>query len=99
MSEKHETEKVSRRYFLTACSALAGGVALSAWGCQSSEQKGLDGTKPGPYPMADAENIIHSTCLQCNTQCTLKVKVKYVLVTKIDGNPYIPITFLTNFPY
>ena len=30
MSEKHETEKVSRRYFLGACSALAGGVALNA---------------------------------------------------------------------
>ena len=99
MSEKHETEKVSRRYFLTACSALAGGVALSAWGCQSSEQKGLDGTKPGPYPMADAENIIHSTCLQCNTQCTLKVKVQDGLVTKIDGNPYSPVTLFPHLPY
>ena len=99
MNEKHETGKVSRRYFLTACSALAGGVALSAWGCQSSEQKGLDGTKPGPYPMADAENIIHSTCLQCNTQCTLKVKVQDGLVTKIDGNPYSPITLFPHLPY
>ncbi len=99
MSEKHETEKVSRRYFVTACSALAGGVALSAWGCQSSEQKGLDGTKPGPYPMADAENIIHSTCLQCNTQCTLKVKVQDGLVTKIDGNPYSPVTLFPHLPY
>ena len=99
MNEKHETGKVSRRYFLTACSALAGGVALSAWGCQSSEQKGLDGTKPGPYPMADAENVIHSTCLQCNTQCTLKVKVQDGLVTKIDGNPYSPITLFPHLPY
>ena len=56
MNEKHETEKVGRRYFLTACSALAGGVALSVWGCQRYEQQGLDGTKPGPYPLADAEN-------------------------------------------
>jgi anaerobic selenocysteine-containing dehydrogenase len=99
MKEKHETEKVSRRYFLTACGALAGGVALSVWGCQSSEQKGLDGTKPGPYPLAEAENIIHSTCLQCNTQCTLKVKHQDGLVVKIDGNPYGPDTLWPNLPY
>ena len=100
MNEKHETEKVSRRYFVTACSALAGGVALGVWGCQSIEQqKALDGTKPGPYPLADAENIIHSTCLQCNTQCTLKVKLQDGLVTKIDGNPYGPDTLWPQLPF
>ena len=30
--EKHENEKVSRRYFVTACSALAGGVAYGKFG-------------------------------------------------------------------
>ena len=99
MNEKHETENVSRRYFLTACSALAGGVALSVWGCQSNGQKGLDGTKPGPYPMADAENVIHTTCLQCNTQCTLKVKLQDGLVAKIDGNPYGADTLYPHLPY
>ncbi|MCX5888561.1 MAG: molybdopterin-dependent oxidoreductase [Deltaproteobacteria bacterium] len=98
MNEKHETEKVSRRYFVTACSALAGGVALSVWGCQSNEQKGLDGTKPAPYPLADAENVIHTTCLQCNTQCTLKVKLQDGLVVKIDGNPYGADTLYPHLP-
>jgi tetrathionate reductase subunit A len=99
MNEKHETGKVSRRYFVTACSALAGGVALSVWGCGSQEQPGLDGTKPGPYPLADAENVIHTTCLQCNTQCTLKVKLQDGLVVKIDGNPYGPDTLYAHLPY
>jgi anaerobic selenocysteine-containing dehydrogenase len=97
--EKHENEKVSRRYFVTACSALAGGVALSAWGCGSHAQPGLDGTKPGPYPLADAENVIYTTCLQCNTQCTVKPKLQDGLVVKIDGNPYSPVTLLPNLPY
>ena len=99
MNEKHETGKVGRRFFLSACSALAGGVALSVWGCQRYEQKGLDGTKPGPYPLADAENIIYTTCLQCNTQCTIKVKLQDGLVAKIDGNPYSPATLFPHLPY
>ena len=99
MNEKHETEKVTRRFFVSACSALAGGVALSVWGCQRYEQTGLDGTKPGPYPLAEAENIIHTTCLQCNTQCTLKVKLQEGLVAKIDGNPYGADTLYPHLPY
>ena len=99
MNEKNEKGKVSRRYFVTACSALAGGVALGVWGCQSSDQKALDGTKPGPYPLADPENVIHTSCLQCNTQCTLKVKLQDGLVTKIDGNPYGADTLYPHLPF
>ncbi len=99
MNEKHEKGQVSRRYFVTACSALAGGVALSAWGCGSSEQPGLDGTKPGPYPLIDAENVIYTTCLQCNTQCTIKPKLQDGLVVKIDGNPYSPATVIPQLPF
>lgn len=99
MSQKHETQEVSRRFFLNACAALAGGAAMSALGCQRSELKTLEGTVPGPYPLADAENVVHTTCLQCNTQCTLKVKLQNGLVAKIDGNPYSPVTLLPNLPY
>uniref|UniRef100_A0A7V6A2S8 Molybdopterin oxidoreductase n=1 Tax=Desulfobacca acetoxidans TaxID=60893 RepID=A0A7V6A2S8_9BACT len=99
MSEKQENGKVSRRYFVTACSALAGGVALSVWGCGNHEKPGLAGTKPGPYPLADADNVIYTTCLQCNTQCTIKAKLQDGLVVKIDGNPYSAVTLLPNLPY
>ncbi|SNS19662.1 Molydopterin dinucleotide binding domain-containing protein [Humidesulfovibrio mexicanus] len=98
MSEESKTQGMSRRAALGACAALAGGAALGVLG-GCANRKGLDGTAPGPYPMAEAENIIHTSCLQCNTQCTLKVKVQDGLVVKIDGNPYSPMTVHPNLPY
>ncbi len=41
MNEKHETGKVSRRYFVTACSALAGGVALERVGLREPGATGI----------------------------------------------------------
>ncbi len=99
MNQKHEPQKVTRRFFFNACTALAGGVTLSVLGCQRYEQQASDGTTPGPYPLADAENVIHTTCLQCNTQCTLKVKHQDGLVVKIDGNPYSPMALFPHLPY
>src|SRR5208337_2484071 len=99
MNQKHESQEVTRRFFLNACTALAGGVGLSVLGCQRYEQQALDGTTPGPYPLADPENVIHTTCLQCNTQCTLKVKLQDGLVAKIDGNPYSPVALYPHLPY
>ena len=100
MSQETKTQGISRRKALGACAALAGGAALGILGgCSGRNQKALDGTAAGPYPMADAENVIHTTCLQCNTQCTLKVKLQDGLVVKIDGNPYSPMTVHPHLPY
>lgn len=99
MNIEDEKKKPSRRAFLGSCAALAGGAALNMLGCQRHDQPGGSGTNPGPYPLAEAENIIHTACLQCNTQCTLKAKIQDGLVTKIDGNPYSPMMLLPQLPY
>ena len=71
---------------LTGSGALLGNAgALLQARAQSSESGG-----PGHYPLADAGNIIYGMCLQCHTECTLKIKVQDGLVSKIDGNAYSP---------
>lgn len=42
------------------------------------------------YPLNNPENIIYSTCLQCNTGCGIKCKIYNGRLLKIDGNPYNP---------
>jgi anaerobic selenocysteine-containing dehydrogenase len=99
MSGKYDEGAMNRRAVLGACAALAGGAALSLFGCQSQGQPGEGVSGAGPYPPADAENVLYTCCLQCNTQCTLKVKFQNGLVTKIDGNPYSPVTVQPHLPY
>lgn len=99
MSQEGSDRKLDRRAVLGACAALAGGTALSLLGCQGQGQPGARVSGAGPYPPADAENVLHSTCLQCNTQCTLKVKFQDGLVSKIDGNPYSPMALVPQLPY
>ena len=43
-----------------------------------------------PYLTALPENIIYSTCQQCNTQCGIKAKFQDGVLVKIDGSPYSP---------
>jgi len=42
----------------------------------------------GNYPLARAESVIYSACLQCHTACPIKVKILNGVAVKIDGNPY-----------
>lgn len=51
------------------------------------------------YVLNKPENIINSVCLQCNTGCSLKVKLLDGLAVKIDGNPYSPWTMWPHIPY
>ncbi|HLW46587.1 MAG TPA: hypothetical protein VKW09_02350 [bacterium] len=51
------------------------------------------------YALAQPENILYGTCLQCNTQCTLKVKMQDGLLVKIDGSAYGPMTLQPQLPY
>lgn len=99
MTQNHSKQTMNRRAMLGTCAALAGGAALGLLGCQGRKQAGPDAAGPGPYPLAEAGNVIHTVCLQCNTQCTLKVKIQDGLVAKIDGNPYSPMTVVPHLPY
>ncbi|MBW7882068.1 MAG: molybdopterin-dependent oxidoreductase [Caldilineaceae bacterium] len=94
----------SRRTFVKT-SALVGGAAAIASqmpavakslagvpvAIQTAESAGA-----GAYPLADPNNILYTSCLQCNAGCAIKVKVIDGVVSKIDGNPFGPSSF---WPY
>lgn len=86
---------ISRREF------LAGGALLGAFiplaGSAGSRDPGLvlnSRRADRPYDLAQAGNILYTSCLQCNTGCGIKVKVQDGVVAKIDGNPYNPWTLV-----
>ncbi len=91
---------------LLAGGALLGFGALSSASAVRAEasarrERGVMNTarpdvqSPGFFP----ENVIHSTCLQCNTGCGIKCRLQDGVVTKIDGNPYSPWTMVPHLPY
>lgn len=71
---------------LTGTGALLGNAGFLLQARARNRQSGA----PGQYPLADDGNIIYGMCLQCHTECTLKVKIEDGLVSKIDGNAYSP---------
>jgi len=85
----------SRRDFLKTSALLGGSAALAGCGV-SSVTNDLGNAH---YPLNDVENIIYSVCLQCHTDCPIKVKVQNGVVSKIDGNPYSIQTLNPAIPY
>ncbi len=102
MTNSQKPKPVSRRDFLINGGRLAGGGALlglvpasHATGDVGNGPALLNSKRPdAPYDLGMAENIIHSTCLQCNTGCGIKCKLQNGVLTKIDGNPYNPWTLV-----
>ena len=88
--------KVSRRDILKI-GALAGTGALL--GQQASQLFQAEAQASNHYPLNDPENLIYSSCLQCNTGCPIKVKLQDGVVAKIDGNPITPWTMYPHLPY
>ena len=80
--------ELSRRALFKS-GALLGGSALLM-----SQLEAVSGlmreaqAAPAVYPLSLAENVIYSTCLQCHTACSIKVKILDGVAVKIDGNPY-----------
>ena len=64
---------------------------------EAASEGRLDGS--GDYPLADPANQLYTACLQCNTGCGIKVKVLDGVATKIDGNPFTPLTMYPHIPY
>lgn len=52
-----------------------------------------------PYPLADPAHQLYTTCLQCNTGCSIKVKLLEGVAVKIDGSPFGPTTMYPHIPY
>lgn len=94
----------SRRDFLrrgALFGLLAGTGAPVAWAGEKARPQNaiLNSDRPdAPYDLIDAENQIHTVCLQCNTGCGIKAKFQDGVLTKIDGNPYNPWTLTPHLP-
>lgn len=93
----------SRRDFCKT-GALLGGGALVA----SEAQRALGviaraeaSTLPAAlaYELAKPENVLYTTCLQCNTGCGIKAKILEGVVVKIDGSPYSPWCSYPHIPF
>ncbi len=86
MDANRKDRGLNRREFLqsTAMLGSAGLAAAAMAGCGVREYA----EHGGEYPLSRPENVIYSVCLQCHTDCPIKVKVLDGVAVKIDGNPY-----------
>ncbi len=82
--QENSNNQLNRRDFLKTSALLGGSVALA--GCGVSPV--VNDLGEAEYTLNNAENLIYSVCLQCHTDCPIKVKVHNGIATKIDGNPY-----------
>lgn len=100
MTEKPELnpKAVSRREFLQS----AGMVGISAAFLGITPEyliSQAQGENSDLKSLASLENQIYSVCLQCNTICGIKVKLRDGVAVKIDGNPYSPWTMAPHLDY
>ncbi len=86
---------LSRRDLLKAGALTGTGVLLGNVGRRllaDAAQRATEAPSRAAYALARPENVLYGACLQCNTQCTVKVKVQDGVIVKIDGSPYSPMT-------
>jgi tetrathionate reductase subunit A len=91
-------KKMDRRNFLRAAGITGLGLSIPVSKAFAGEKKE---TSNGEffYDYNEAENMIFTSCLGCNTGCPTKVKVKDGIIAKIDGNPYTPWNKVPHIPY
>ena len=93
------SKRITRRAFFK-CSALVGGCAALAAQVDALSHLFIPGAmaaeneKFAPYVLAQPQNMIYTTCLQCHTACQLKMKFWDGALAKISGNPYAPQDYL-----
>ena len=82
--------------FLGGAAVVAGGGVAAARSIASFPPY----TSPEvPYGLADARNVLYTTCLQCQIRCALKAKFQDGALVKIDGNPYSAKHVFPNIAY
>jgi len=103
MSKQRKEINRSRRRFLAGGALLGAGYLshiLPGGSEAASPGAVLNGSRPDvPYGLNSADNVIFTSCLQCNTGCGIKAKLQDGVITKIDGNPYSPWTLLPHLPF
>jgi anaerobic selenocysteine-containing dehydrogenase len=100
MKENNNENKngMNRRDFFKT-TALLGGTGLLASTVSMGETVKDPSIPTEYYHLNDAENVIYSVCLQCHTDCPIKVKHLNGVAVKIDGNPYSMQTLNPAIPY
>jgi anaerobic selenocysteine-containing dehydrogenase len=102
-NQQSKQNGITRRDFLRS-SALVGGCAALSVSCQrardlADKAESGDLTPEQFYQLADANNIIYTTCMNCNTGCGIKAKIVDGVLVKVDGNPYSPWTMTPHIDY
>lgn len=102
--KKTEKKGFSRRDFLKSTAFVGGCAALMTQSMKVLQ--GLSGVealasedKFAPYVLAQPQNQLYSTCLQCHVDCQIKAKVWDGTLAKITGNPYSPQNLLPHISY
>lgn len=94
--------QITRRDFIRstaiAGSAILGGSLLSGHNELLMQLARADPQRFA-YELSKPENILYSSCQQCNTGCPIKVKVLDGHIAKIDGNPYSPWNLYPHMKY
>ena len=94
--KERKNQGVTRRQFLKTSALLGGTAILSQTACALDK---LQNTPSAHYPLNDPDHVIYSVCLQCHTDCPIKVKILDGVAVKIDGNPYSMQTLNPAIPY
>jgi anaerobic selenocysteine-containing dehydrogenase len=93
-SPERDGKKIDRRRFLQTSALVGGSGALAGCGTFMSH----DPATVGDYVLAQPENVIYSTCLQCHVDCQIKAKIWDGTLAKLTGNPYSPQNYLPQIP-
>jgi tetrathionate reductase subunit A len=93
---------VSRRNFLRGSAIVGGGALLGS--TLGTLPGALDAapnlTDPASvYTLSDPNNILYTSCQNCNTGCGIKVKFIDGVAVKVDGNPFNPWTMTPQIDY
>ncbi|MGH7144554.1 MAG: molybdopterin-containing oxidoreductase family protein [Planctomycetota bacterium] len=86
-----DPERLTRRKFLLAAGAAAGG--LLAAGCGENTEDPFALTKPpikGSFQLGE-EHYVTTACQQCPAGCSINARVVEGRLVKLDGNPTCPI--------
>jgi anaerobic selenocysteine-containing dehydrogenase len=86
-----KTPEITRRRLLENAAVVGGTVAGLAAGTAGPLRAE---TAADPYSLARPEQMLHTVCLQCNTGCGIRVKLKDGVAVKIEGSPYSPWTLV-----
>lgn len=99
-----ETPDLERRRTILGGVFLGGALLAASQGAQAISfmtNAPLEdaGTGRTPYGLQRPEAVIYTTCLQCRTDCPIKVKFQGGTLVKIDGNPYSPQNLVPHLPW